>query len=316
MGRKEKILARISKQDKGLEIAPYHSPLAARSEGYNVRILDVFDQDELKGRALSDPLIPDELIGAVEEVDYVGSATEIAKLIPSEEHASFDYIVSSHNFEHLANPIKFLQGCEMLLKQGGVLTMAVPDARACFDYFRPRTVLGEWLEAYFEDRQKPSHRQLFDSRAYMSFRRKGNQEQHAFHGDAGLNSMVLKGDLSKEFEAWKARADDGPYEDAHCTVMTPETLRLLLTEAQMLGLVKLDIVEISAPIAHEFYVRLSKRDGGQRLEAPSNDGLLVRDALLKKAMQFQYSSGPFARPRRLLNKLKRSIHKRLGRLGG
>lgn len=316
MGRKEKILARIGKQDKGLEIAPYHSPLAARSEGYNVRILDVFDQDELKSRALRDPLIPDEFVRAVEDVDYVGSATEIAKLIPSEEHASFDYIVSSHNFEHLANPIKFLQGCEILLKQGGVLTMAVPDARACFDYFRPRTVLGEWLEAYFEDRQKPSHRQLFDSRVYMAFRRKGNQEQHAFHGDASVGSMLLKGDLGKEFEAWKARPDDGPYEDAHCTVMTPETLRLLLTEAQMLGLVKLDIVEISAPIAHEFYVRLSKHDGRQKPGMSSNDRLLVRDALLKKAMRFQYSSGPFATPRRLLNKLKRSIHKRLGRLGG
>ncbi|WP_162251984.1 methyltransferase domain-containing protein [Mesorhizobium sp. Root552] len=316
MGRKEKILARIGKQDKGLEIAPYHSPLAARSEGYNVRILDVFDQEELKSRALRDPLIPDELVHAIEEVDYVGSATEIVKLVPAEEHASFDYIVSSHNFEHLANPIKFLQGCEILLKQGGVLTMAVPDARACFDYFRPRTVLGEWLEAYFEDRQKPSHRQLFDSRAYMSFRKKGDLEQHAFHGDAGLKSMLLKGDLWKEFEAWKARADDGPYEDAHCTVMTPDTLRLLLTEAQMLGLVNLDIVEISPTVAHEFYVRLSKRGGGTTREMPSKEGLLMRDGLLKKAMQFQYSSGPFARPRRLLNKLKRSIQKRLDRFGG
>ena len=66
MGRKEKILARIGKQDKGLEIAPYHSPLAARSEGYNVRILDVFDQEELKSRALRDPLIPDELVLSVD----------------------------------------------------------------------------------------------------------------------------------------------------------------------------------------------------------------------------------------------------------
>ena len=48
----------------------------------------------------------------IEEVDLVGSCTHIGKLVRARgEAGKFDYIVSSRNFEHLPNPIRFLQGC-------------------------------------------------------------------------------------------------------------------------------------------------------------------------------------------------------------
>ncbi|OIQ69749.1 ubiquinone biosynthesis O-methyltransferase [mine drainage metagenome] len=114
-----------------------------------MRILDVFDRETLQKRGAADMQQNWRDMSLLDEVDYVGSATEVASLVPTELHGTFDYIVSSHNFEHLPNPIKFLQGCASLLKPGGLITMAVPDHRACFDYFRPHTVIGDWLEAYF-----------------------------------------------------------------------------------------------------------------------------------------------------------------------
>lgn len=38
--------------------------------------------------------------------------------------------------------------------------MAIPDRRACFDFFRPFSSLAAWLEAYFENRTRPTNAQI------------------------------------------------------------------------------------------------------------------------------------------------------------
>jgi SAM-dependent methyltransferase len=188
----------------------------------------------------------------------VGSATELHDLVPAAEHGTFDYVVSSHNFEHLANPIRFLQGVEAILKPGGALIMAVPDARATFDYFRPNTMLGEWLEALREKRQKPSPRQLFDFRAYLAIRNTGEGPQYAFSTDVAAREISVLGDLSDAFGKFTSDTSNASYEDAHCTVMTPHSLRLLLEECRFLGLCGLQVVEMTETVGSEFVVRLRK----------------------------------------------------------
>ena len=84
-------------------------------------------------------------------------------------------MISSHNFEHSPNPIRFLQGCGKVLKPGGVLSMALPDKRACFDYFRPHTTLGQWLEAFFAERERPTPAQVFDQDSLHSRLRAGEE---------------------------------------------------------------------------------------------------------------------------------------------
>ena len=72
----------------------------------------MFDFGTLRKRVAEDPNIAAELIPLIEEVDLVGSCTHIGKLVRARgEAGKFDYIVSSRNFEHLPNPIRFLQGC-------------------------------------------------------------------------------------------------------------------------------------------------------------------------------------------------------------
>jgi SAM-dependent methyltransferase len=92
-----------------------------------------------------------------------GSSTEIFDIVAARgELSSFDYIISSHNFEHLPNPINFLQGCEKVHKPRGYLSMTLPDKRACFDDFRPISTLGSWLDAYLENRSRPTPAQSFE----------------------------------------------------------------------------------------------------------------------------------------------------------
>src|SRR3954469_3901878 len=127
MDRRDAILKYATKQQRGIEIGPWFNPIAPKREGYQCLALDVFDSQTLRQRAAVDPNISHEAAEMIEEVDLVGSSTHVGELVRARgEAGSFDYIVSSHNFEHLPNPIRFLQGCADAVKPGGVLSMAIP----------------------------------------------------------------------------------------------------------------------------------------------------------------------------------------------
>ena len=304
MSRTSFLLKGISKSNTGLEIAPYHSPLAAKRDGYNCLILDVFDTETLRTRGSVDPNVPKDRIKDVETVDYVGSATDLENLIPKNMHGTFDYIISSHNFEHLANPIRFLQACEKVLKADGVVRMAVPDARASFDYFRPITLLGDWLAGYGSDRERPTREQVFSLAAYGSVYTSRKGEYIAFKVGVPMSGVTVKGELRAAYEKWNANANNTEYIDTHCTIMTPSSLRLLLEECRQLGLLRLEIESISDAHGCEFYVKLRNPAPGHSALPSDADFQKRRTDLLRKAMRERH----FAR-------FKIPFRSNLGRLG-
>ena len=126
--RTGEILRHCSKVLRGIEIGPDFNPLASRARGYNCLSMDVFTADQLRQIAKGDANIPRDQIANIADVNIVGSASEIGEIVCAKYgQGSFDYIVSSHNFEHLPDHIRFLQGCARVLKAGGYLSMAVPD---------------------------------------------------------------------------------------------------------------------------------------------------------------------------------------------
>lgn len=259
MDRRQEVIKHISKEARGIEIGPYFSPLASKREGYNCLYLDVFDTPTLKRRAEADKTLPRETVHKVEPVDLVGSALRIDALCREAGHTEpFDYVVSSHNFEHLPNPIKFLQACGRILKKGGVLSMAVPDKRACFDFFRPRTSLSAWIDAYFEDRDRPSHAQVFEQDALISKYVDGNLSLIAFTLDQDREKIRADENLAGAFAAWGKRRDmrEGPYVDVHCSAFVPSSFRLLLTDAFFLGLSPFAVEEVTDTGQSEFYAHL------------------------------------------------------------
>jgi hypothetical protein len=52
--RRDHLLKYVSKQDFGIEVGPWMSPIAPKREGYNCLVLDVFDTPSLKKRAAAD----------------------------------------------------------------------------------------------------------------------------------------------------------------------------------------------------------------------------------------------------------------------
>ena len=259
MDRRTEILKHITKEQKGIEIGPWFAPLAPKRDGYHCLSFDVFDTERLKANATRDPNIDKNSIEAIETVDIVGSSTEIEDVIASTGGlGSFDYIISSHNFEHLPNPIKFLQGCAKVLKPGGYLSMAVPDKRACFDYFRPISTLAEWVEAHIENRTRPTLTQWFEQNSLHSRYHNNGAEQAGFSVENDPSDVFAKRTLREAYEEFVALhgTDNQTYLDTHCWVFTPSSLHSLLLEVRFLGLSQFSIAEVSESRGVEFYVHL------------------------------------------------------------
>ena len=96
------------------------------------------------------------------DVDFVIKDGGILEAV----HETFDYVVAAHVFEHVPNPIAWLDEMRALLRPGGILSLIIPDRRFTFDVLRPATSSGEMLEAYYTKRAKPSFADVFDQYYY------------------------------------------------------------------------------------------------------------------------------------------------------
>lgn len=95
----------LDKSSFGLELGPSHRPVAAKRDGYNVRVLDHLSQEDLIAKYEKHGVDLD----AIEEVDYIWSGQSYRELVG--EDTKFDWIVASHLVEHTPDLIAFLADC-------------------------------------------------------------------------------------------------------------------------------------------------------------------------------------------------------------
>ena len=75
---------------------------------------------------------------------YIAEATDLRNIAS----ASYDFLLSSHSLEHVANPIKALKEWHRVLKPGSLLCLVLPDKEYTFDYKRPFTNLDHLMEDF------------------------------------------------------------------------------------------------------------------------------------------------------------------------
>jgi SAM-dependent methyltransferase len=261
--RRDILLSEIDKNHLGLEIGPWFNPLVPKSAGYKSMSLDVVGEEELKRRALADPFVPDDRVSNIEPVDFIGPAGDMASLADTAGLAHrFDYVISSHNFEHLPNPVKFLRDARHLLNDGGRVILAIPDRRVCFDYFRPVSTTADFIEAFFEDRERPTLKQIFTQTSLESRYNNSGETIASFHlgmDPKHVHAATGVDELKIAFQNWQhnLKRDDLEYADTHCWAFTPSSFELILGDLLVLGLIDLKIDSVSSANGNEFYAKLS-----------------------------------------------------------
>ena len=75
---------------------------------------------------------------------YISEATNLEKI----KDEQYDFILSCHSLEHVANPLKALFEWRRVLKPNGALIIVLPYKEATFDYKRPFTTFAHVLEDY------------------------------------------------------------------------------------------------------------------------------------------------------------------------
>ena len=64
------------------------------------------------------------------------------------DDSSYDFVLSSHNLEHFANPVKALKEWQRILKPGGALILVLPYYRHTFDHRRDPTPVDHMFDDF------------------------------------------------------------------------------------------------------------------------------------------------------------------------
>lgn len=78
---------------------------------------------------------------------FIAEATDLSKI----EDNTYDFILSCHSLEHVANPIKALMEWKRVLKPDGKFVLVLPDKENTFDNKRPYTTLDHLITDYQEN---------------------------------------------------------------------------------------------------------------------------------------------------------------------
>jgi glycosyltransferase involved in cell wall biosynthesis len=288
MSRAETLLAPIDRSARIIEIGPSYNPIAPKADGWNTSTLDHTTRASLVEKYRGHPGVD---VDRIEEVDFVWTNGSVANAVPSDLHGTFDAFIASHVIEHTTDLVGFLDAAATLLAPSGVVILAIPDKRYCFDYFRPLTTTGEVLHAHTTSRTRHTRRIVFDQMAYVV--KNGGSGSW---GQTPMQEIQFYHSLEEAGDAFSTTREDpdSPYVDMHAWQFTPASFELLLLELARLGETDWQVERITPPTGCEFYVWL--RRGGKAAAAALTVAevdvrrlVLLKQALLQTREQIDYS---------------------------
>lgn len=236
----------------GLEIGPGYNPLLAKRDGYRVETLDYTDAEGLRTKYRNAAVD----LSRIEDVTYVSDGRPMVDIIG--QRARYDFIIASHVIEHVPNLVGFLNDCDALLADGGVLVLAVPDKRHCFDVLQAISTAGDVLQAFHEGRTRHPPGAVFDEIAYGALR--GGKPGWGF-GERGRFSFFHE--LSKAKLMFDQACQPAPaYVDIHAWRFTPSSFRLILRDLADVGVTRLREARFVDSVGIEFYATLTAGGAG------------------------------------------------------
>ncbi|MEA1835061.1 methyltransferase domain-containing protein [Methylobacterium durans] len=213
------------KQTKGLEIGAHDLPFVEPSEG-NCEFADFRNFEELKDLADRQAGHNSEFVVPV-KYDLRNGYESIEE--------RFDWIAAAHVIEHVPDLIWWLVTLASLLNDKGQVFLVIPDKRFTFDYHRRLTNLTDVVDANRRGLRTPSYTQVFD---------------HHFYSTKQIDPGVIwagqhVGEPYRDYAGATECAERAlrGFEDAHCSVFTPESFISLMNDMNLAGLSPLRVVD-------------------------------------------------------------------------
>ena len=252
MNRTDKVLCSIDRSMRILELGPLTTPIAPKSDGWLATVVDHVSQEQLVEKYSDDSTVDTLLIG---DVDIVWSKGPLEAALPRELHGTFDAFIASHVLEHIPDPIGLLRSLEQVLRPGGVVSLAIPDKRFCFDFFRPLSTVGGLLDAHVRKAVRHTRTVLFDEVAY-GIRADGASafSQRPVHDIEFVHPL----EQAKAHFDLNGGEEDGPYADVHGWVFTPSSFALAMLELSALNVIDFTVAEAFPTDGCEFFVTLRR----------------------------------------------------------
>lgn len=105
---------------------------------------------------------------------FIAEATDLDTI----KENSYDFLLSCHCLEHVANPIKALKQWHAIIKPGGLMCLILPNKEYCFDRNRPYTSFEHLLEDYKNNTNE------YDETHFEEI-----YKNHIIAEDPGINSL-------------------------------------------------------------------------------------------------------------------------------
>lgn len=279
MNRKEKVLRHINKTGHGIEIGPSHRPIATKKEGYMVHIIDHMSREQLITKYKDHPVNLEN----IEEVDFVWRGENYSEL--TGKHKYYDWIVASHVIEHTPDLIGFLNDCDTILKDDGVISLVVPDKRYCFDHYRPITGISKIIDSHFQ--KTTIHTPGTVVEYFLNVVSKAGNIAWS-SGATGKYSFVHS--LEDALQEMKSVLNENAYLDVHAWCFVPHSFRLIVHDLFCLGFIPFQEVDFLPTERSEFFITLGRNGQGidcsrlellEIIESEIKDEVSISEAPLK-----------------------------------
>jgi SAM-dependent methyltransferase len=121
-------------QGDGVEIGALHNPLQVPPAA-RVTYVDRMREDELRAH------YPELAHAPFAPVSVIGDAHDLSAF----DDASVDFVIANHLLEHLEDPVRGLVEMTRVLRDRGILYVALPHPEATFDRNRPLTTVDHLI---------------------------------------------------------------------------------------------------------------------------------------------------------------------------
>lgn len=248
MNREEKILRHIDKNGYGIEIGPSHNPIAPKNSGYRVHIIDYMSREQLMVKYRDHGIN----INKIEEVDFVWKGESYSELTGKAKH--YDWIIASHVIEHAPDLIGFLNDCDAILKDDGVISLVVPDKRYCFDYYRPISGISKIIDSHFQ--KSTYHTPGTVAEYFLNVASKSGKIAW---------DLITTGEyrfvhsIEKAIEGMNSVVNENAYLDVHAWCFVPHSFRLIIHDLFCLGFIPFKEIDFHQTDGCEFYITLGRK---------------------------------------------------------